>query len=425
LIELNQISHELTNLKFILSNSFDFVDPELSGRINTNLKIIICEFVAKQNTYLSNYFSIKIFLKFVLLMETLKRKIIHIDMDAFYASVEQLDNPDLKGKPIAVGGNEIRGVVSAASYEARKFGVRSAMSGAQAARLCPELIFVKTNFERYKEVSQQIRKIFHEYTDLVEPLSLDEAYLDVTENKKGNPSATLIAKEIRQKIFEVTGLTASAGISVNKFVAKIASDFNKPNGQKTVNPDEVEAFIEVLDVKKFYGIGKVTAEKMYQLGIYTGTDLKTKSLEYLEKHFGNSGKSYYNLSRGISFSQVKPNREMKSVGAERTFNKNLSSEIYMEERLKNIAEEIERRIKKYKIAGKTITLKIKYSDFSQQTRSKTLQYFISDKNLIFETAKELLYQEKLKNSVRLLGISLNNLNTHQKKFVVYQLKFEF
>jgi DNA polymerase-4 len=358
-------------------------------------------------------------------MEVTQRKIILIDMDAFYASVEQLDNPDLKGKPIAVGGSEIRGVVSAASYEARKFGVRSAMSGAQATRLCADLIFVKPNFERYKEVSKQIRNIFYEYTDLVEPLSLDEAYLDVTENKKGNPSATLIAKEIRQKIFEATGLTASAGISVNKFVAKIASDFNKPNGQKTVNPDEVTAFIEVLDVKKFYGIGKVTAEKMYKLGIYTGIDLKTKSLEYLEKHFGNSGKSYYNLSRGISYSQVKPNREMKSVGAERTFNKNLSSEIYMEERLKNIAEEIERRIKKYNIAGKTITLKIKYSDFSQQTRSKTVPYFISDKNLIFETAKELLYQEKLKNSVRLLGISLNNLNTHQKKFVVYQLKFEF
>ncbi|MEN9325806.1 MAG: polymerase damage-inducible protein DinB [Bacteroidota bacterium] len=374
-----------------------------------------------KNFSLKKYF----FQYFVNLMENIQRKIIHIDMDAFYASVEQLDNPDLIGKPIAVGGNEIRGVVSAASYEARKFGVRSAMSGAQAARLCADLIFVKPNFERYKEVSKQIRKIFYEYTDLVEPLSLDEAYLDVTENKKGNPSATLIAKEIRQKIFEVTGLTASAGISVNKFVAKIASDFNKPNGQKTVNPDEVEAFIEVLDVKKFYGIGKVTAEKMYQLGIYSGIDLKTKSLDYLEKHFGNSGKSYYNLSRGISFSQVKPNREMKSVGAERTFNKNLSSEIYMEERLKNIAEEIERRIKKYKIAGKTITLKIKYSDFSQQTRSKTVQYFISDKNLIFETAKELLYQEKLKNSVRLLGISLNNLNTHQKKFVVYQLKFEF
>lgn len=353
------------------------------------------------------------------------RKIIHIDMDAFYASVEQLDNPELKGKPIAVGGSEVRGVVSAASYEARKYGVRSAMSGVQAARLCPELTFVRPRFDRYKEISKQIRAIFLEYTDLVEPLSLDEAYLDVTENKKGNPSATLIAKEIRQKIFEKTGLTASAGISVNKFVAKIASDYNKPNGQKTVNPDEVEAFIEVLDVKKFYGIGKVTAEKMYQLGIYTGLDLKNKTLEYLEQHFGNSGQAFYNLSRGISYSQVKPNRQMKSIGAERTFNENLSSEIYMEERLENIASEIERRIKKYKISGKTITLKIKYSDFTQQTRSKTLPYFIADKSLIFETAKELLYQERLKDSVRLLGISLNNLNTNQKKNIVVQLKFEF
>lgn len=358
-------------------------------------------------------------------MEQQLRKIIHIDMDAFYASVEQLDNPELKGKPIAVGGSEVRGVVSAASYEARKFGVKSAMSGVQAARLCPQLIFVRPRFDRYKEISKQIRAIFLEYTDLVEPLSLDEAYLDVTENKKGNPSATLIAKEIRQKIFEKTGLTASAGISVNKFVAKIASDYNKPNGQKTVNPDEVEAFIEVLDVKKFYGIGKVTAEKMYQLGIYTGLDLKNKTLEYLEQHFGNSGQAFYNLSRGISYSQVKPNRQMKSIGAERTFNENLSSEIYMEERLENIASEIERRIKKYKISGKTITLKIKYSDFTQQTRSKTLPYFMADKSLIFETAKELLYQERLKDSVRLLGISLNNLNTNQKKNIVVQLKFEF
>lgn len=353
------------------------------------------------------------------------RKIIHIDMDAFYASVEQLDHPELKGKPIAVGGSEVRGVVSAASYEARKFGVKSAMSGVQAARLCPELIFVRPRFDRYKEISKQIRAVFLEYTDLVEPLSLDEAYLDVTENKKGNPSATLIAEEIRKKIFDKTGLTASAGISVNKFVAKIASDYNKPNGQKTVNPDEVEAFIEVLDVKKFYGIGKVTAEKMYQLGIYTGLDLKSKSLEYLEHYFGNSGQSFYNLSRGISYSQVKPNRQMKSIGAERTFNENLSSEIYMEERLENIASEIERRIKKYKISGKTITLKIKYSDFTQQTRSKTLPYFIADKSLILETAKELLYQERLKDSVRLLGISLNNLNTSQKKNVVVQLRFEF
>ncbi len=196
--------------------------------------------------------------------ENQTRKIIHVDMDAFYASVEQMDNPELKGKPLAVGGSELRGVVSAASYEARKFGVRSAMSGVQAKRLCPELIFVRPRFDRYKEISKKIRAIFKDYTDLVEPLSLDEAYLDVTTNKKGNPSATLIAQEIRKRIFDEVGLTASAGISVNKFVAKIASDYNKPNGQKTINPEEVESFLEGLDVKKFFGIGKVTAEKMYQ-----------------------------------------------------------------------------------------------------------------------------------------------------------------
>jgi DNA polymerase-4 len=353
------------------------------------------------------------------------RKIIHIDMDAFYASVEQLDHPELVGKALAVGGSEIRGVISAASYEARKFGVRSAMSGVLAKKLCPHLIFVRPRFERYTEISKKIRKIFYEYTDLVEPLSLDEAYLDVTQNKKGNLSATLLAKEIRQRIFDELGLRASAGISINKFVAKVASDFNKPNGQKTVNPDEVEAFLEALDIKKFYGIGKVTAEKMYQLGIFTGSDLKTKSLEFLETHFGKSGVHYYYIVRGIHNSPVKPNRISKSVGAERTFNENLSSEVFMEERLQSIAKELERRLQKHKIAGKTVTLKIKYSDFSQQTRSKTLPYFISDRSLLLDTAKELLYQEKLKESVRLLGISLNNLNTEVKKTVVVQLKFEF
>lgn len=353
------------------------------------------------------------------------RKIIHIDMDAFYASVEQLDNPELVGKALAVGGSEIRGVISAASYEARKFGVRSAMSGVLAKKLCPELIFVRPRFERYTEISKKIRKIFYDYTDLVEPLSLDEAYLDVTQNKKGNPSATLLAKEIRQRIYDELGLRASAGISINKFVAKVASDFNKPNGQKTVNPDEVEPFLEALDIKKFYGIGKVTAEKMYQFGIFTGSDLKTKSLEFLETHFGKSGVHYYYIVRGIHNSPVKPNRISKSVGAERTFNENLSSEVFMEERLESIAKELERRLQKYKIAGKTVTLKIKYSDFSQQTRSKTLPYFISDRSLLLDTAKELLYQEKLKESVRLLGISINNLNTEVKKTVVVQLKFEF
>ncbi|MEN2486589.1 DNA polymerase IV [Flavobacterium sp. B11] len=353
------------------------------------------------------------------------RKIIHIDMDAFYASVEQMDNPELRGKPVAVGGSENRGVVSAASYEARKFGVRSALSGALAKKYCPEIIFVRPRFDRYKEISSKIHKIFHEYTDLVEPLSLDEAYLDVTKNKRGNPSASLLAQEIRARILSEVGLTASAGISVNKFVAKIASDYNKPNGQKTVNPDEVEAFLEDLPIRKFYGVGKVTTEKMYQLGIFTGTDLKSKSLEFLEKHFGKSGAFYYHVVRGIHNSEVKSSRIAKSVAAEHTFDVNLSSEIFMMEQLERIAGSLEKRLKRHNVSGKTITLKIKYSDFSQQTRSKTLPYFISDKSLIMENVEELLYQEKMKDSVRLLGISLSNLNTEVKKAVVVQLKFTF
>lgn len=359
------------------------------------------------------------------------RKIIHVDMDAFYASVEQLDNPDLRGKPVAVGGSSQRGVVSAASYEARKFGVRSAMSSVMAKRNCPDLIFVKSNFERYREISAQIREIFYEYTDLVEPLSLDEAYLDVTENKKGMMSATLIAKKIRDQIKEKTGLNASAGISVNKFIAKVASDINKPNGQKTVPPEEVLEFLEDLDIRKFYGVGKVTAEKMYRLGIFSGKDLKSKTEEYLSEHFGKSGRHFYKVVRGIHHSEVKPHRTRKSLGAERTFNENISSEIFMLEKLQNIAEEIERRLKRSDVAGKTITLKIKYSDFTQQTRSKTISYYISSEDLILEIAKELLYQEKMKNSVRLLGISLSNLNTEkadskeEEKEILVQLKFKF
>jgi len=359
-----------------------------------------------------------------------QRKIIHVDMDAFYASVEQLDDPTLKGKPLAVGGSEKRGVVSAASYEARKFGVRSAMSGLMAKKNCPDLIFVPPRFERYKEVSLKIRSIFYDYTDLVEPLSLDEAYMDVTTNKKGNPSASLLAEEIRQRIFNEVGLTASAGISINKFIAKVASDFNKPNGQKTVNPEEVISFLEELEIRKFYGVGKVTADKMYLLGVFTGKDLKAKSIEFLKENFGKSGEYYYHVVRGIHNSEVKPNRIPKSVGAERTFDENLSSEIFMLQRLENIAKELEKRLKKSKISGKTVTLKIKYSDFSLQTRSKTLPYFIAEKSLILETTKELLYQEKLENSVRLLGISLSNLNTEkneplEQKTLTVQLKFDF
>jgi len=361
------------------------------------------------------------------------RKIIHVDMDAFYASVAQLDDPSLVGKAIAVGGGGKRGVVSAASYQARKFGVRSAMSGALALKLCPHLIFVKTDFERYKEISDKVRSVFFEYTDLVEPLSLDEAYLDVTQNKKGIPSATVIAQQIREKIYQKTGLHASAGISINKFVAKIASDYNKPNGQKTVSPEQVLDFIAALDIKKFYGVGKVMKEKMYRLGIYTGNDLKTKSLAFLTEHFGKSGPYYFNIVRGIHNSKVSPQRTRKSLAAERTFGENISSELYMLERLQDIAKEVERRLKKNKVAGKTITLKIKYSDFTLQTRSKTLPFYMASEELIMEHVTELLYQEKMKNSVRLLGISLSGLNNEnkqklslkeEKKYDV-QMKFDF
>ena len=353
-------------------------------------------------------------------------------MDAFYASVAQLDNPELKGKAIAVGGGETRGVISAASYEARKFGVKSAMSGRLAIKLCPQLIFVKTDFNRYNEISKRIRRIFFDYTDLVEPLSLDEAYLDVTENKIGLPSASLIAQEIRRRIYNEVGLTASAGISINKFIAKVASDYNKPNGQKTVNPEDVLKFLEDLDIRKFYGVGKVTAEKMYQKGIFTGKDLRSKSLEYLDQNFGKSGRFYYQVVRGIHTSEVKPNRIRKSLAAERTFNTNLSSEIFLLEKLEHIAEEVSKRLFKSKVSGKTVTLKIKYSDFTLQTRSKTLPYFVCETSIILDTAKDLLYQEKLNNSVRLLGISLSNLNTQsdtqktsleKEKSVSVQLKF--
>jgi len=357
------------------------------------------------------------------------KKIIHIDMDAFYASVEQLDNPQLKGKPLVVGGANERGVVSAASYEARKFGVRSAMSGVIARELCPQLIFVKPRFNRYKEISQKIRKIFFDYTDLVEPLSLDEAYLDVTKNKKGNPSATLIAREIRQRIFYELKLNASAGISNSKFVAKIASDINKPNGQKTIPPEQVVSFLEELPIEKFYGVGKVTTQKMYRLGIFYGKDLKTKSLEFLTEHFKNSGEHYYKIVRGVHNSEVKPNRERKSVAAEHTFSKNLTSEIFMLKKLEGISEEVEQRLKKLKVSGKTITLKLKYSDFKIQTRSKTLPYFVKEKVVLLETVKELLFQEKVLNSVRLLGISVTNLNIHSKKIkeipIAVQLEIEF
>ena len=358
----------------------------------------------------------------------LQRKIIHVDMDAFYASVEQLDNPELIGKPLAVGGGSERGVVAAASYEARKYGVRSAMPGTLARKLCPELIFVKTRFERYREISQIIRSIFLEYTDLVEPLSLDEAYLDVTSNKLQFPSATLIAADIRRKIKERTGLNASAGISMNKFLAKVASDINKPNGQKTITPSEAGVFLEALDIRKFHGIGKVTAEKMYLHGIFTGADLKAKSLEYLSTHFKSSGSYYYNLVRGIHNSPVRASRNRKSVGAERTFKENISSEIFMLERLEHIAQEIEQRLEKNGVMGRTVTLKIKYRDFVVHTRSRSLERYIGSATEIMDVTRELLQQEDFRESVRLLGISLSNLDQNESSRpepTEQQLDFEF
>ena len=358
------------------------------------------------------------------------RKIIHVDMDAFYASVEQIDRPELSGIPLAVGGSSKRGVVSAASYEARRFGVRSAISGVLAKKLCPELVFVPPRFDRYKQISTKIRSIFFEYSDLVEPLSLDEAYIDVTQNKKGIQSASAIAQEIRTRIKSDLGLTASAGISINKFIAKVASDYNKPDGQKTVPPEEVIPFLEALDIRKFHGIGKVTAKKMYELGVFTGLDLKGKSIIFLQENFGKLGPYFYNIVRGIHKSPVKPNRTRKSLAAERTFSTNLSSEIFLVDKLEQIAAEVSRRLQQIDIAAKTLTLKIKYSDFSLQTRSKTLPYYISSKEVILEHSKGLLFQEKLQNSVRLVGISMSNLNTHvakkkDSKDISFQLRFEF
>lgn len=353
------------------------------------------------------------------------RKIIHVDMDAYFASVEQLDNPELVGKAIAVGGSEHRGVVAAASYEARQYGVRSAMTGVLAKQKCPHIIFVKPRFARYKELSKKIRAIFYEYTDLVEPLSLDEAYLDVTENKKGNPSASLIAKEIREKIYNELSLRASAGISINKFLAKVASDINKPNGQKTIPPEEVITFLEELPIHKFYGVGKVTATKMHNMGIFTGNDLKKMSAEELTAKFGKSGEYYYDIVRGNHRSSVKPNRIRKSIAAERTFSENITSEIFMLEKLDKIANELEKRLIQANTKGKTITLKIKYSNFSLQTRSKTITEYVQRKEEFMPIVKELLFQEKLENSVRLLGISFGNLNTQKKDPVLVQLKFDF
>lgn len=341
------------------------------------------------------------------------RKIIHIDMDAFYASVEQHDNPELKGKPVAVGGSRERGVVAAASYEARKFGVRSAMPSAIAYQKCPHIIFVYPRFDRYKEVSNHIHEVFREFTDLIEPLSLDEAYLDVTHNKKGIPSATLIAKEIRAQIKEKTGLTASAGISTNKFIAKIASDYNKPDGITLVGPEKIDLFLEQLSIEKFYGVGKVTAEKMKAMGIHSGKDLKAWSKDDLVNNFGKPGAFYYEIVRGNDTRPVNPNRIRKSLGAENTFDYDIVEVVDMKLALEPIAQTVMRRLDNANTYGKTLTLKVKFKDFTQITRSLSLDHEIDTLDEIIELSFRLLEEiewDQFPSGVRLLGVTCSNFD---------------
>jgi DNA polymerase-4 len=339
------------------------------------------------------------------------RKIIHIDMDAFYASVEQRDNPLYRGKPIAVGGSpEGRGgVVATASYEARKFGVRSAMPSKRALELCPELIFIRPRFDAYKEVSKQIREIFHRYTDLIEPLSLDEAYLDVTVDKLNIGSAIDIAHLIRKAIREELSLIASAGVSVNKFVAKIASDLNKPDGFAFIGPSSVALFMEKLQVEKFHGVGRVTAEKMKKMGLFTGADLKRLSEQELVQHFGKTGAFYYKIVRGVDDRPVQPHRETKSMGAEDTFPYDLTSQEEMNGELDKIAATLHNRLTRYNLKGRTITVKIKYSNFTLITRSQSFSTPTDDMDLIRTTAHRLLEATGLSDAkIRLLGIYLSN-----------------
>ena len=333
-------------------------------------------------------------------------------MDAFFASVEQLDNPELKGKPVAVGGSGERSVVAAASYEARKFGVRSAMPSVIAKRLCPDLIFVKHNFERYNEVSSQVFEIFRQYTDLVEPLSIDEAFLDVTCDKKNIGSATIIAKKIRAEINSKTGLTASAGISVNKFLAKIASDINKPDGLFIIKPDEAEKFIEELPVEKFYGIGKVTALKMHKLGIHKGADLKKWDMVSLVRNFGKAGVFFFNIVRGLDDRPVETDQERKSVGTEYTYEKDLKTNFEIVAELYRLEKELMERLENAETTGRTITLKIKFSDFRQITRSKTLQNYIRSFKALHKEVTEIRKTIDLEGSrIRLMGVTISNLET--------------
>lgn len=337
-------------------------------------------------------------------------KIIHVDMDAFYASVEQRDNPELRGKPVAVGGSRERGVVAAASYEARKFGIHSAMPSVTAYRKCPHIIFVKPRFDVYRRISQQIRDIFFEYTDLVEPLSLDEAYLDVTENKMGMELATDIARDIKRRIKKEIHLTASTGISCNKFLAKIASDYDKPDGFYLIHPTRANSFVETLPIEKFHGIGKVTAAKMRKLGIASGADLKNQELSDLLRWFGKTGSYYYKIARGEDNRVVEPDRERKSISTEQTFEHDLAGKEQLKQYLNPIADELIRRMDSNRIYGRTLTMKIKFSDFHQITRSRSTKKSIRKKNTLLKLMNHILYDLDLEGqTVRLLGLGVSNL----------------
>jgi DNA polymerase IV len=340
-----------------------------------------------------------------------QRKIIHVDMDAFYASVEQRDNPDLRGKPVAVGGSRERGVVAAASYEARKFGVRSAMPSVTAKRQCPDLIFVKPRFEVYKAVSQQIREIFAEHTPIIEPLSLDEAYLDVTENLQGIPLARDVALAIRAKIKETTGLNASAGISYNKFLAKLASDHRKPNGQYVITPEMGPGFVEVLPVGKFHGIGPATSAKMNSLGLHTGLDMRNQTLEFMQANFGKAGGYYYWISRGVDNREVRPNRIRKSVGAENTFPSDLTEFEAMLSELQPLIDKVWRHCENKGTLGRTVTLKVKFADFELISRSRSVGRAVDSRSELESVSAELLKALcPMEKAVRLLGISISGFS---------------
>ena len=338
------------------------------------------------------------------------RRIVHVDMDAFFASVEQRDDPALRGKPVAVGGASKRGVVAAASYEARRYGVRSAMPSSTALRKCPDLIFTPPRFDIYRAVSAQIHAIFADYTNLIEPLSLDEAYLDVTANIRGLPTASATAEEIRARILQETDLTASAGVSYNKFLAKLASDQRKPDGQYVVPPGRGEAFVEALPVKRFHGVGPVTAEKMSRLGIQTGADLRRQSLPFLQHHFGKSGAWYYGVARGEDHRPVNPDRERKSSGSETTFASDLVEPAAIEAGVDQMADEVWAWCEKAGALGRTVTVKVKWADFRQSTRSRSFDAPVASRARLREIARLLvrsLYPPS--KGVRLVGVTLSNL----------------